>query len=88
MAFFLVVYYLILLHLETPYCSGFKKERAGHLAEHQNLDFGWGNDLGIVGSIPVLGSMLRGESAGDSLSFYPLAPLPTHVHSLFFSQSK
>jgi len=36
--------------------------------EHPTLDFSSGHDLRVVGLSPVLGSVLGGESAGESLS--------------------
>ena len=33
-----------------------------HLVEHLPLDFGSGHDLGVMGSNPVSGSVLSGES--------------------------
>ena len=49
------------------------------LVERLTLDFGSGHDLRIMGLSPMLGSMLSGESAGDSLS---LSLTPTHMLSL------
>lgn len=44
------------------------------LAEALTLGFGSGQDLGVVGSGPVLGSVLDMESA----STFPSLPSPTH----------
>ena len=41
--------------------------------EHLTLDFGSGWDHGVMRSSPALGSVLSGESAGDSLPL-PLPP--------------
>ena len=42
--------------------------------EHLTLDFGSSLDLRVLGSRPVLGSLLGRESAGDSLF-----PSPSHL---------
>ena len=48
--------------------------------EHSTLDFSSGYNLGVMGWSPEPDSMLRAESARDSLSL-PL-PLPLLTHSL------
>ena len=52
--------------------------------EHATLDFGSGHDLGVLGSSPMWGSVLSGESASGFSLFS--APPPTCVHALSLSQ--
>ena len=41
-------------------------------------DFSSGHDLGVLGSRPASGSLLRGQSAG----LLPSPPPPAHAHTL------
>ena len=53
--------------------------------KHSTLDLGSGHDLRVVGSSPMSGSVLSVESAWDSLSPSPSAPL-TYTSSSALSQ--
>ena len=53
---------------------------SGSVSQVSTLDFGSGHDLSVVGSRPMLGSTLSGESSWDSLPL-PL-PLPLHYIAL------
>ena len=48
------------------------------LAGHPNLDFGPGHDLRVMGTSPVMGSVLSMDSAYPS----PTVPSPTPTHIL------